>query len=241
MQQRKRRKQCQRVNNSRRTRWFKPGELVTVKRTGMPIPVAVQPYHRLGPFKVMHRENTVYYLSDMQNQRLAHGILGDILLPYTLAEESGNAAAKDSADSLDEFNNGSSSGLSSPSTSSGGSSLTAGPSHFAGRLSSSTPYSKMPEYWPDGNTSNNGRDDNETGYLSSGSSEMGRAVLADNPERAVLLPELTPMPYIEQSLEAIPDNEPEQYQVPWDDVHMAPANDDDEEIWPSNEPTRVMS
>ncbi|PIA13343.1 hypothetical protein COEREDRAFT_11509 [Coemansia reversa NRRL 1564] len=165
----------------------------------MPIPVAVQPYRRLGPFKVMHRENTVYYLSDMQNQRLAHGILGDILLPYTLAEEFGDAAAKDSADSLDEFNNGSSSGLSSLSTSSGGSSPTAGPSHFAGHLSSSTPCSKTPEYWPDGNTSNNGRDDNETGYLSSGGGEMGGAVLADNPERAVLLPELMPMPYIEQS------------------------------------------
>ncbi|KAJ2607539.1 hypothetical protein H4S08_004786 [Coemansia sp. RSA 1365] len=92
-----------------------------------------------------------------------------------------------------------------------------------------------------GNVGNNGRYDNGTVYPNGCGSEMGRAVLAGNPERAVLLPELTPVPYLEQLLENIPANDPGHYQVLPDYVHMAPANDGNEEEWPSNESTRVVS
>ncbi|KAJ2790446.1 hypothetical protein H4R20_007017, partial [Coemansia guatemalensis] len=87
LQQRQRRRVRDYANRRRSTRWFEPGELVSVRRQGLPIPVALQSYRRLGPFSVVHRQGVVYYLADLQGPPLARGIPGDTLMPYHMDDD----------------------------------------------------------------------------------------------------------------------------------------------------------
>ncbi|KAJ2804092.1 hypothetical protein H4R20_002640 [Coemansia guatemalensis] len=87
LQQWQRRRVRDYANCWRNTRWFQPGELVSVQRQGLPVPVALQPFHRLGPFSVVHRQGVVYYLADLSGQPLSRGIPGDILMPYRMASD----------------------------------------------------------------------------------------------------------------------------------------------------------
>ncbi|KAJ2011172.1 hypothetical protein IWW57_006704, partial [Coemansia sp. S610] len=62
--------------------WFNPGELVTLKRTGLPGVITTQHTRRAGPFTVERRHGTTYFLSTARGVPLTRGVSGDLLLPY---------------------------------------------------------------------------------------------------------------------------------------------------------------